>query len=112
MCNMCVCDIPNVTSVCDMSNMCGHAIWNGAASKTGVQALPVEEDALQGTSHAGTGHTATCQPQENTVWVLEQSGADQQRSTRRFALRSCLKCVPPPPLLGRCGVWYRALDTF
>jgi hypothetical protein len=35
-------------------------------------------------------------PAQDAVWVLEQAPADQQRSTRRFALRWLPTSLPPP----------------
>jgi hypothetical protein len=60
---------------------------------TGIKVMKV-----QGQAHV---------PAQDAVWVLEQAPADQQRSTRRFALR-WLPTSLPPPLLDDADIPERA----
>jgi len=48
---------------------------------------------------ATKAHDQAGLPAQDAVWVLEQAAADQQRSTRRFALRWLPTSLPPFPSL-------------
>lgn len=64
------------TTYADIITMLGTA--------TGIKVIKVQDQA----------HV----PAQDAVWVLEQAPADQQRSTRRFALRWLPTSLPPPLL--------------